>query len=298
MSKGLKVAAIVIVCLLLAGWIFDPIRLPILGYPDEKAAGLPQFHYAYDQLTSPQQSIYRRLLTDLRDYKEALTVFPHLTHADDVEAAFTALLSDNPELFWVKTSWEYSELSILGGLMGIQKCRYMYDCEPALSRQRQAEIESATADFLKTADSRGSDYEKAVAAHNYIIKTTRYAEGYSVDSTAYSEVSTIYSALVGGEALCSGYAKAYQYLLGKMGVECSYISGKANGEDHAWNLVKLDGEYYYVDVTWDDPVYSNGAQGMRFDYFCIPSSALEKTHTADSFPSVPVCSDDSHWSGR
>ena len=58
--------------------------------------------------------------------------------------------------------------------------------------------------------------------------------------------------------MCAGYAKAYQLILNRMGIECGYITGNAVNDmvsgPHAWNYVRLDGNYYQVDVTWDDPL--------------------------------------------
>ena len=60
-----------------------------------------------------------------------------------------------------------------------------------------------------------------------------------------------YSALVNGKTVCAGYARAFQYLLGQLGIPCYYCTGFA-GENHAWNIVALEDGYYNVDTTWDD----------------------------------------------
>ncbi len=60
-----------------------------------------------------------------------------------------------------------------------------------------------------------------------------------------------YSALVNGQTVCAGYARAFQYILQQLGIPCYYCTGFA-GESHAWNIVMLDGEFYNVDTTWDD----------------------------------------------
>ena len=66
----------------------------------------------------------------------------------------------------------------------------------------------------------------------------------------------IYSIFVNRQSVCAGYSKATQYLLEQLGVFCTYVTGKTTeGGNHAWNLVKCNGDYYYVDTTWGDPVF-------------------------------------------
>jgi hypothetical protein len=110
---------------------------------------------------------------------------------------------------------------------------------------------------------------------------------------------TICGVFLNGAAVCEGYARAMQYLLQKCGVECAEVAGyirKETGERngaHAWNILKIDGDYYYLDTTWDDS--SNTVQAVKnndlgFDYFCITTEELTRTRYVDLCPTdVPVC---------
>lgn len=80
-----------------------------------------------------------------------------------------------------------------------------------------------------------------------------------------------YSALVQGRSVCAGYARAYQYLMQQLGIPCYYCTGYA-GENHAWNIVRLDGVYYNVDVTWDD------TEPATYDYFNKSDRQYASTH--------------------
>lgn len=90
----------------------------------------------------------------------------------------------------------------------------------------------------------GSDYDKIKRVYKWLCDNVEYDYSYSDGS--------IYDALIGGKSVCSGYAGAFQVIMDALGIECYINEGKANGEDHAWNIVKLDGKYYFVDVTWGD----------------------------------------------
>ena len=82
----------------------------------------------------------------------------------------------------------------------------------------------------------------------------------------------------------------------KIGVECSYVSGESlvgfTG-NHSWNYIVLDGEGYFVDVTWDDPLQSGQSlpiDRISHEYFCITSEELLKSHSINPEETVPVCS--------
>ena len=96
-------------------------------------------------------------------------------------------------------------------------------------------------------------YQKERAIHDYLVKSIAYGypdDDKSRDSDAYSS----YGALIKKEAVCNGYAQSMKLLCDIMEIPCKIVTGISHGENHAWNLVKLeDGEWYQVDATWDDP---------------------------------------------
>ena len=112
-----------------------------------------------------------------------------------------------------------------------------------------------------------SDYEKALALHDWLI----YHANYDYSYTYYYPDGV----LLRGTGVCQSYALAYEILLQEAGVSSQYVSGGAGGGGHAWNLVKMDGDWYYVDCTWDDP----GTGGYeRHDYFGLTSEMLSADH--------------------
>lgn len=119
------------------------------------------------------------------------------------------------------------------------------------------------------------DYQKALYIHDYITEICHYNIGYDMQ---YG--STAYGCLVEKQANCEGYAKAFSYLAGKMGLKCVLVTGKTNkGENHAWNQVRIDGDWYNLDVTWDDMDVSGGARKV---YFLCDDEDFGKTHIAEN----------------
>jgi transglutaminase/protease-like cytokinesis protein 3 len=104
-----------------------------------------------------------------------------------------------------------------------------------------------------------SDYEKVKTIHDYIINLASY-------DTTYRK-SSVYDILMEKTSVCEGYALAAYRLFIDAGLDCRIISGKGNKDAHAWNIVKVDGQWYNIDLTWDDPITNTGEQVLRYDYF-------------------------------
>ena len=92
-----------------------------------------------------------------------------------------------------------------------------------------------------------TDWQKALSVHEYIALHTAYDDRYQNFEG--------YDSLVHGSAVCSGYSLLYMDVLNRLGIPCQMIAvpDTGDGEGHGWNLVQLDGQWYHVDVTWDDP---------------------------------------------
>lgn len=116
-----------------------------------------------------------------------------------------------------------------------------------------------------------NDFEKVKYINDYVVLNTAY----NLDSQA--SPYTPYSILFNGEGVCEGYALTTLLLLEAAGVEAKYISGEVQTGLHAWNLVKLDGAWYHLDTTWNDPV-PNRVGEVGYDYFLVSDATLQKDH--------------------
>lgn len=91
------------------------------------------------------------------------------------------------------------------------------------------------------------------------------------------------------KAVCDGYTHAFDLLCYLSGIDCLKIAGTANGGGHAWNKVELDGVWYNVDVTWDDPVVIGGGDMLRYDYFLVSDETLARDHQWTAYSGQPDC---------
>lgn len=121
-----------------------------------------------------------------------------------------------------------------------------------------------------------TDYEKELALHDYLVANCTYSE--NVSQSAESDIYRAYGALVNHDAVCNGYAEAMKLLLDCAGVRSEFVAGTAGGVDHAWNLVELDGKWYHLDTTWDDPVPDRGEQVVH-PYFNVTDAVMGQSHT-------------------
>lgn len=119
-----------------------------------------------------------------------------------------------------------------------------------------------------------TDYEKELAIHDFIVTKGEY--GYLKGEKEMDSYHS-YGILLEGKGVCNSYSESMQLLLSLAGVESKIIVGVADN-DHSWNLVKLDGKWYHVDTTWDDPV-PNEKGRILHNYFNVPDELIEKTHT-------------------
>ncbi len=124
-----------------------------------------------------------------------------------------------------------------------------------------------------------TDYEKEKWIHDYLVSHIAY--GYPDDDrSADGDAFTSYGALVRGSSVCNGYAEAMKLLCDLSGIDCKIITGTAGGENHAWNLVKLDDSWYHTDVTWDDP--SPDVEGrVLYTYFNVEETSIDRSHSWD-----------------
>lgn len=137
-----------------------------------------------------------------------------------------------------------------------------------------------------------SDFDKAKAIHDYIIINTSYDTSTSIPDSSFSPDGVFLK----GIAVCQGYAEAYKLFMDALEIECEVVRGSADNVSHAWNVVKIDGQWYHVDVTWDDPIIENqvltGTANLTYSYFLKPDEIFYKDHIATSSP--PVCSSNTY----
>lgn len=124
-----------------------------------------------------------------------------------------------------------------------------------------------------------SDFDKELAVHDWLVNNCEYDKKALGVFETYSENSdNPYGALINGKAICTGYTLSFQMFMDMLEIPCKTIRAAANdGDDHAWNMVSLDGEWYYVDVTWDDPVPDSNVAVTVHEFFNVTEEKMRNT---------------------
>ena len=157
---------------------------------------------------------------------------------------------------------------------------YRFSCEEMSNMNRAAE--AAANEIMNGVTDDMTTYDKLKYFHDYLIT---HCESDSEDIYA----NTIYGTLVRGKALCEGYAKSFSYLCNKAGIENIIVTGETDTA-HMWNMVKIDGNWYHVDVTWDKPdgmIAEMYPDMVMYQYFLVTDSVIENNHTIWTITSPP-----------
>ena len=177
---------------------------------------------------------------------------------ENVTEIINRIWNTNPQLFYLQ-KWEYSYYPSTGE---VKELLFVYTGTEEEIMQQQSDIEEALEGAKEAVDAEGmTEEEIALALHDYLAAHVKYAYDDYLEDTADSSAYNIYGALVKGEAVCQGYALAYEYLLNQYGISNGIASSDA--ANHAWNIVEIGNNWYHVDVTWDDPPYDNLGQALH-----------------------------------
>lgn len=129
-----------------------------------------------------------------------------------------------------------------------------------------------------------TELERVIVIHDYIVKSAEYAQGQYLINKNDKDIYNVYGLLMNNIAVCQGYADTFKMMLDLLKIENYVVQGIAaypNGlQEHAWNLVKLDGEYYHIDSTWNDPI-GNQKDKSSYKYFLMNDEDIRKDHKWD-----------------
>lgn len=268
----------------------SPPDLPeqVLPQADEKLREEQRDCYAFGKLSEEEQEVYLEIFEALTSFQENVRLSS--CDKDLIADVFQCVLNDHPEIFYVE-GYSYTEYTLGDILKKITFTgSYCFSQEEVAKKQEQ--IDDYVNQCLAGMRSDADEYEKVKYVYEYLIHHTDY------DASA-KDSQNICSVFLERRSVCQGYAKATQYLLNRAGVFATLVLGQVvGGEGHAWNLVRIDGEYYYVDTTWGDASYQAVGGGdypiekiptINYDYLAVTTEQMEQTHTLDNVVEMPLC---------
>ena len=229
-----------------------------------------------------EESVKAVILNALQQRQESIRIASYGIHKDAVYVIYTKVINEHPELFYVNTylSWSYNPSS--GNVTTLYPS---YD--ETYTDEDVTLFNHTVAEIISGVDASWPAIEKILYLHDYLVTNAEY-------DTTYSRYNA-YNALVEGSSVCQGYSLAFKCLMNQIGVGCDIVTSQELR--HAWNLIELGGEYFYVDATWDDPLGCNdlycGHTNFMVDRDGIIATGHDSTDwvckisTADAYNSIP-----------
>lgn len=199
-----------------------------------------------------------------------------LTRDDINNGAVRSIINSHPEFISLSGGYTYWTSG-----SSITKIAFTYLTN---AKEEQQELDAALQEVKSKIDTSGmSDEEIVLAYHEYLTSTVAYAyEDYFNGTIAANHGYDMYGALVKHSCVCQGYAETMFYLLREAGLSCAIASSE--NINHAWNIVKIRGNWYHIDATWDDPVWDMPGRSYH-DYFLVSFDTMNKNtlinHTKD-----------------
>lgn len=243
-------------------------------------------------------------LLDQYVYKFTPNIYNIVLHRDEFQKLIEYYRADHPQAFWLTSGYQYQynedSQDLLEATLSFSYRQGGSGAEIPFTEEQIEQMcnqmDSAAEEILAGITPEMSEYEKVLYLHDYLVTNVAYD-----DTSDFQHIA--YGALVEKKAVCDGYATAMQYLMSKIGMECRIVYGddlENNPESHAWNIVKVDGAYYHLDVTWDIPpegvdipIYSNFLvntdQILKRHLIFSPSETETERTEYDYYPPIPEC---------
>ena len=261
--------------------------------------------YFYNQLDEKSRIIYRAFESNKEQMKTGTYQIELGTSFSDIlsqsngqeklgeyyQSAIEAYTYDNPEIFYLSPKKMYLniETTTRGGVSTYNvyinsgnEVNYLTEefNSKQVVDQAITQIEQMKNQIIQNRT--GNTYEDVKMVHDYLVDNISYDS-----SLSKQNIYNIYGALVNRECVCEGYARAFKYLLDELNIPCVMVIGTATNsqgetENHAWNYVQLNGNWYAVDSTWDDPVVIGGgtaSEESRYKYFLVGREVIDQDHS-------------------
>ena len=260
------------------GDTIDSVKLP----EPKDVVSISADKYVYGTLSKEAQTCYDRILDCMLAFEEETT----LSASDEkvLEEAYKAVFADYGGIFWVD-GYSYKTYTRKDEVVGV-----VFSPKYTMTKEEkdayQAQTDAVAAQWLSGLSADADDFTKSRYVFETLIDHVDY-------DTASENNQNILSVFLGGATVCQGYADAVSCLLEDLGIPSCIISGRANGEPHAWNLIRLDGEWYFLDATWGNSRYMNADRSpvkhVNYAYLNVTSEELASTHTIGVSFAVPEC---------
>ncbi|MGI6329862.1 MAG: transglutaminase domain-containing protein [Bacilli bacterium] len=238
--------------------------------------------YVRNFLNEKEKQLYDSFLVNSLKHISSFNIIP--IKEESLQNVYRAFMNDNPDHFWVDNLVYYTN----SNTNQVIKIDFKFNVDEKEKEKRQEEIDQVVKEILAPINKEMTEYDQVKYIYDYIIDNTIY------DYQA-PDNQNIYSVLINGRSVCAGYARTFQYLMNKLDIFNLYVTGTTTTEDnqtlgHAWNLVRLDNQFYNIDSTWGNSIFITDQSlnnYKNYHYFNVTSEEIKKTHIFDAYYPLP-----------
>lgn len=208
------------------------------------------------------------IASQLRQQKTQIDISAYQIPTGDIIYIYRSVMFDYPDIFYVNSAYIPYQYEKSTNTVAVLRPQYIFDKNKISSYINK--FNKAAKKLISGIDSSYSDFQKALVLHDRIALNCKYKEENLKSFTAYN-------VMVSGKGICEGYCRAYSYLLSLVGVDSKCLNNES--KQHCWSLVKLNGSWYHVDVTSDDPMPDTPGY-VRHKFFLLSDSKLKSYNSS------------------
>lgn len=212
-----------------------------------------------------------------------------------IRYAIRWIMRDNPDIFWFAHQYHYDEAS--------STIHFQY----TFSAERVKTIQQSINDVIE--NDFCIEYVKNLSQKEQVAYVYKWLVTYCTYNANSAYNQSIYSVFVRRNSVCTGYAKAAQYLFNLLGIESRLVFGRLHNDKedgrHCWNLVKVDNEYYHFDACFGDSILDNVAiksgvqelfkiDGINYNFLCVSTDEILRTRSIEDITTLPDCPNSWH----
>lgn len=247
--------------------------------------GISMDSYYYNFLSDDQKRIYESIANGVKKFQSEFVVRDYVADdkdkfASEVSIAIEAFINDHPEVFYLESEYSSYILSSFDGNIGYIRLNYTEDSIESVNQK--IELMSQKIDeYLEGLDGL-NEYEKELEIHDRLS----YSVEYSHLEELPREYHTAEGSLLEGVGVCDSFAKALQLIYSRAGIDSIIVLGSLDGNPHAWNMVKINNEWYHVDLTSSHSIYEETGI-VNHAYFNLDTESEKRFASLDSEELIP-----------
>lgn len=259
-------------------------------------------YYQFNTLAGNKKSLYLEINKAVKNSQNVVNISNLNLKKEAVVEVYTKFLADYPQYFFISKSYFiinnskgtkvralvilYTDGDVTDDFDDYMNFTTIADRNKI--NQKITEVNTSVSEIVSRIPDDITDAQKEKIIYDYVINLIDYDYDFSGDDEApilNTHVYDIYGALIKKRSVCEGYAELFQYLCYNVGINSSQVFGYSEGDTHAWNVVKIEDEWYHVDLTWADEV-----DYVSYTYYNLTTDQILETHTIRDYElSIPEC---------